>query len=107
MKTINSAMAVILAVTFMATSMAAMADGGSGGPTVNINTATEAQLANLPGIGPSKAKAIVKYRENHPFKKVEQIMRIKGIGRKSFKAMQPYLSVDGPTTAKKKIRPTK
>lgn len=107
MKTINSVVAVVLAVAFMATSVAAMASGGSETPTVNINTATETQLANLPGVGPSKAKAIIKYRDNRPFKKIEQIMRVKGIGRKSFKAMRPYLSVDGPTTVKKKIRPSK
>ncbi len=74
---------------------------------VNINTATTAELSYLPGIGASKAKAIVQHRQKRPFKKVEEIMRVKGIGRKSFKVMRPYLTVQGPTTATKKIKPAK
>jgi len=70
---------------------------------ININTATEAQLCYLPGIGPSKAAAIIKYRDKRAFKKVAQIMRVKGIGRKSFKKIRSHLSISGDTTATKKI----
>jgi competence protein ComEA len=66
--------------------------------TININTATVSELTHLPGIGTSKAQAIVKYREKHVFKKVEDIMKVKGIGRKSFKKLHPYLAVKGTTT---------
>ena len=47
---------------------------------ININTATEAELDKLPGIGPVKAKAIVEERKkNGAFKSIEDIKRVKGI----------------------------
>ena len=52
---------------------------------VNINTASESQLAELPGIGPSIAERIVRYRQNTgPFKTTEDVKRIKGIGDKTY-----------------------
>jgi competence protein ComEA len=71
---------------------------------VNINTATESELAFLPGIGPSRAQAIVAHRQKTPFKKAEDLRRIKGIGRKSLEKIRPYVTVDGPTTAASPIR---
>ncbi len=101
-----------MAVAILASSMlvamnASAAEGASSGTTININTATVAELGYLPGVGKSKAEAIVKYRTNRQFKKIEDLMRVKGIGRKSFKKMRPYLSVKGETTAKKKIKISK
>ncbi|MCB9750321.1 MAG: helix-hairpin-helix domain-containing protein [Myxococcales bacterium] len=66
--------------------------------TININTATQEQLELLPGVGPSTAMKILAYREKHPFKEVSHILRIKGIGRKTFEKLKPYLAVKGPTT---------
>jgi competence protein ComEA len=74
--------------------------------TININTATVSELTHLPGIGASKAQAIVKYREKHVFKKIEDIMKVKGIGRKSFKKLRPHLAVKGTTTVKRKTGTT-
>ena len=71
---------------------------------ININTATAAELEYLPGLGPSKAQAIVAYRAKRPFKKVEDIMRVKGIGRKTFKTLRPYLRISGETSIKSKIK---
>ena len=52
---------------------------------VNLNTATASQLETLPGIGPATAKRIVEYREkNGGFKKIEELMNVRGIGEKSF-----------------------
>ena len=98
--------ATVLAVVFLvAASTTAAADSSSAETqVVNINTATSAELSLLPGVGASKAEAIIKYRNNRPFKKVEDIMRVRGIGRKSFVKMRPHLTVEGPTTAKAKIR---
>ncbi|MCS4534305.1 ComEA family DNA-binding protein [Neisseria montereyensis] len=51
------------------------------GAAVNINTAGAEELAELPGIGPSKAAAIVAYRdENGAFKTVSELKNVKGIG---------------------------
>jgi competence protein ComEA len=71
---------------------------------VNINTATAAELALLPGVGPSRADDIVAQRQVRPFQKPEDITKVKGIGRKTFQEMRPYITVSGPTTAKAKIK---
>lgn len=48
---------------------------------VNINTANEAELQALPGVGPAKAKAIIEYRKQHGhFKSVDELKNVKGIG---------------------------
>ncbi|NHM30387.1 helix-hairpin-helix domain-containing protein [Neobacillus terrae] len=61
---------------------------------VNINTAGETELQTLPGIGPSKATAIMEYREtNGPFQKVEDLKQISGIGDKTYEKLQEYISV--------------
>jgi competence protein ComEA len=55
--------------------------GSPGGPVVDLNTATEAELLRLPGIGPAKARAIVAYRQSRgPFASVEEVLRVPGIG---------------------------
>ena len=65
---------------------------------ININTATEGQLDLLPGIGPSIAKKVLAYRASKDFGDITHLMRIKGIGRKTFNKLKPYLAVDGATT---------
>lgn len=65
---------------------------------VNIQTATADQLQLLPGIGPSKAEAIVAQRERRAFRRVEDLMRVRGIGRATFRRLRSMLTVDGPTT---------
>ena len=65
---------------------------------VNINTASGEQLELLPGIGPSKSRAIVHYRERRKFKATHELIRVKGIGRKTLRRLRPYLTVKGPTT---------
>lgn len=68
---------------------------------VNINTATKDELTSLPGIGPAKAQAILDYRKAHgPFKTVEELKDVKGIGAKRFEKLKPELAVSGPTTTK-------
>ena len=55
------------------------------GTVVNINTASEDKLTTLSGIGPSRAKAIIAYREEHGgFKSKEELMNVSGIGQASF-----------------------
>jgi competence protein ComEA len=67
---------------------------------VNLNTATKEELVALPGIGPAKAQAILDHREQHgPFKRVEDLRDVKGIGAKRFEALRPELSVAPPARA--------
>lgn len=63
---------------------------------ININTATEAELQTLSGIGPSKAKAIVEYRkQNGNFKTTADIKNVKGIGDGIFNKISAEISVAG------------
>ena len=61
---------------------------------MNINTATAEQLASLPGIGPKTAERILEYRQkNGSFKKIEELMNVKGIGEKSFLRIKDLITV--------------
>jgi len=61
---------------------------------VDINTATVAQLESINGIGPKKAEAIVEYRKkNGPFKSVDDLENVKGLGKASIDKMRGELSV--------------
>jgi competence protein ComEA len=61
---------------------------------VNLNSANVAQLETLPGVGKATAERIVEYREkNGGFKKVEDLMNVRGIGEKSFLKIKPLITV--------------
>ncbi|MBU8730311.1 helix-hairpin-helix domain-containing protein [Cytobacillus oceanisediminis] len=61
---------------------------------INLNQANESELQMLPGIGPSKAAAIIEYREtNGPFKDVADLKLISGIGEKTFEKLKEHISV--------------
>ena len=61
---------------------------------VNINTASATEIATLPGIGAKTAARIIEYRQkNGPFKKVEELMNVRGIGEKNFLKLKPQLAV--------------
>ncbi len=74
---------------------AAAGTNSKGEDMVNINSADSATLQTLPGIGPAKAGAIITYRqENGPFKAIEDIKNISGIGNKTFEAIKEYLAIN-------------
>ncbi|MCL2876136.1 MAG: helix-hairpin-helix domain-containing protein [Betaproteobacteria bacterium] len=67
---------------------------------VNINTADEIALQQINGIGPSKAKAIIDYRNKHgAFAKVDDMIKVPGIGKKSLASMKPQLTAGTATAA--------
>ena len=72
------------------------ADARSAKPAVmvNLNTATSADLETLPGVGAKMAARIIEYRQKKgPFKKIEELMNVQGIGEKNFLKLKPQLTV--------------
>ncbi len=76
--------------TFSSPSSSGQASSGK----VNLNAATESDLTTLPGIGPSKAKAILEYRQqNGRFKSVDDLKNVTGIGEKTFEKLKQYIEI--------------
>jgi competence protein ComEA len=66
---------------------------------INLNTATSAELETLPGVGAKMAARIIEYRQKKgPFKKIEELMNVQGIGEKNFLKLRAQLTV-GSTPA--------
>ena len=76
------------------TSQSAHAAAKPSAGIVNLNTASAADLEALPGIGAKTAARIIEYRQKKgPFKKVEELMNVQGIGEKNFLKLKPQLTV--------------
>ncbi len=70
------------------------AAGAANAAPVNLNSASVDQLEALPGIGRATAERIVEYRQKSGgFKKVEDLMNVRGIGEKSFLKLKPLVTV--------------
>lgn len=73
----------------------AAAAGGAKEALVNLNTATDVELMTLPGIGPSKAEAIIAYRtDSGNFQKIEDLKNVTGIGDKTFEKLKDSITVN-------------
>ncbi len=82
------ALIVLTAGTVVPLSAAEKAD------PIDLNRATAQDLIQLPGVGEAIAKRIVDFREEHgPFNRVEDLMKVKGIGEKSLEKIRPYVRV--------------
>jgi len=77
-------MKILLSLAFLVSFMFA---------SVDINKADVKELSTLKGIGTSKAKLIVQYREEHCFKNIEELKNVKGIGSKTIEKNRDDLSV--------------
>ncbi|MBS5248742.1 MAG: helix-hairpin-helix domain-containing protein [Oscillospiraceae bacterium] len=67
------------------------------GEIIDLNTAAPEDLERLPGIGPAKAEAIAAYRTEHgPFRTVDQLMEVSGIGEATLEALRPYITASAP-----------
>lgn len=68
---------------------------------LDLNTATAAELAQLPGVGASTAKAIIQFREKSgPFERVEDLLAIRGISARRLQQIRPYVEVSKPVPRK-------
>lgn len=69
---------------------------GTAFAAVNINTASQAELESLQGIGPAKAKAIIEHRENSgTFASVDDLAKVSGIGQGTIKQLRDVITVEG------------
>jgi competence protein ComEA len=92
-------LALLLALALGAAVRPVLAAGGLSG-VVNVNTASAEELQLLPGVGESRARAIVEARKTRGgFKSVEELVEVKGIGSSLLEQIRPYLVVNGKTTA--------
>ena len=99
MKTIIPGVLAFSALLLMASSAQAQTPAASTAAaaqkaTINLNTATLDQLETLPGIGRKTAERILEQRQKSGgFKKIEELMNVKGIGEKSFLKIKPMVFV--------------
>ncbi|GIW80740.1 MAG: hypothetical protein KatS3mg105_2547 [Gemmatales bacterium] len=63
-------------------------------PKINVNTANRAELEQLPRIGPKLAQAIIAERNKRPFASIDDLDRVRGIGKKTVERLRPYVTVD-------------
>ncbi|ADO75153.1 Competence protein comEA [Stigmatella aurantiaca DW4/3-1] len=65
---------------------------------VNLNEATEEELDRLPGVGRKAAQRILAQRAKRRFQRPEELVKVKGFGKKRFQKLKPLLTVAGPST---------
>ncbi len=86
--------AVLLALAILTLGTVPTLSAAEENDPIDLNQATVRELIQLPGVGEVIAKRIVDFREEHgPFKRVEDLMKIKGIGEKSLEKIRPYIRV--------------
>ena len=87
----RAAVGLLCGLVLLGTSAGAVESGMEA--KVNVNTASAAELATLPGIGPSKAQAIVEHRAKAPFTAPDDLTKVKGIGSKLYESIRERVTV--------------
>lgn len=92
MKKLRKLLVLVVAVSFVLALVSMV--GAEEGKKININTAVKAELIELDRIGPKYAERIIEYRENvGPFEKPEDIIKVKGVGKKTYEANKDRITV--------------
>ncbi len=66
----------------------------AGGALINVNLATQSELETLPGIGPVLAQRIIQHRNSQPFRTIQQLTEVRGIGPKTLEDIRPMITVN-------------
>jgi len=94
---VRSFVLVSLCVFALAAAVATCAAKKLPAHPIDLNTATAAQLEQLPGIGPARASAIVAFREKSgPFRRVEDLLVVRGIAKQQVEKIRPYVKITPP-----------
>ena len=95
------ALAGLVALAAISFSLPALAAGSAPQGKVNVNTATMQELQLLPGIGESRAEAMIEARKQRGgFESVEDLLEVSGIGERSLERLRPHVTLKGKTTAR-------
>lgn len=99
-KVVALVIGLVLGLTFLP--LIAQQAGAKGGEQkININTASLDELQKLPRVGPQVAQRIIDFRKEHGnFKKIEEIMKVRGIGEKTFNQLKDLIVVGAESTGK-------
>ena len=98
-RTVRAGVRALAATLLLALALPALAAEPLRG-VVNINVASIEELTVLPGIGESRARAIIALRdERGGFESVDELVEVKGIGESMLAKLRPYVSLEGKTTA--------
>ena len=85
---------VVIAALAMPPALAAPKTAPSPADKVNVNTAGLEELVSLPGIGRAYAQRIIEYRDkNGPFKRLEDLLNVRGIGEKTFERIKDRVTL--------------
>jgi competence protein ComEA len=92
-----AAVAIVTSIGVPAAAYAAAAAGSEAAAQVDINTASVEELMTVPGIGQVIAQRIVEFRDkNGPYKSIDDLLKVQGIGEKSLARIREHLSVGRP-----------
>jgi comEA protein len=95
------ALAGLVALAAISFSLPALAAGSTPQGKVNVNTATMQELQLLPGIGESRAEAMIEARKQRGgFESIEDLLEVSGIGERSLERLRPHVTLKGKTTAR-------
>lgn len=98
MKPLAKALAVALALLAASPALAAK-KALAPGERIDLNRATVSELMRLPGVGEKRAQAIVAHRTKQPFRRAEDVLAVKGLGRGWFAKVKANLSAGGALAA--------
>jgi competence protein ComEA len=91
---IAKGIAILVMLSVFLAPLAAQQNQTKPGEKININSASADVLDKLPRIGPKVAQRIIDFRkQNGPFKKVEELMKVKGIGEKTFAKLKDLITI--------------
>src|SRR5712691_6098452 len=84
---------------FLSVAMAAFAQKQPPAKPIDLNAANVKELQQLPGVGPVTAQRIIQMREKSGrFRRVEDLLAVRGISQKKLEALKPYVTVSPPPT---------